>query len=318
MTVYQNFIGLDIGKFTFVAACYGEAITKEYENNPIGVKSFLSDFKRKLSQSLIILETTGGYEMRLLLTLHDKGLKVHRSNTRKVKNFIKSFGNSAKTDSLDAKALARYGYERHPSLELFKPSSKKMLILYELVERRRDLSKILVAEKSRLKAPKANVATASFKAMIEFTTNQIQLVNEQIDILINSDEALRVRREILETIPGIGKIISANLAISLPELGTLDRRKIASLAGLAPTSNDSGKFKGYRRCCYGRNGIKPLLFISAMAARNSNSNLKVFYEKLIAQGKKKMVALVALMRKILVIANARIRDLIRSEEAIKV
>ncbi|STX58528.1 Transposase, IS116/IS110/IS902 [Legionella israelensis] len=119
---------------------------------------------------------------------------------------------------------------------------------------------------------------------------------------------LREKKAILKTIPGIGDIIANELLVLLPELGSLTRRKIASLAGLAPKANDSGQFSGYRCIGYGRCGIKPILFLAAMAARNSNSSLKSFYNQLISSGKKKMVALTALMRKIIVIANARIRD----------
>jgi transposase len=139
MTLYTNFIGLDIGKFNFVVAVYSSKTTKEYENNPSGIISFLKDYKSILSNSLCVLETTGGYETRLLFTLCEKNFAVHRANTRNVKSFIRSYGGQAKTDALDAKALALYGYERKEKLAKFVPSSKKALDLYELVQRRQDL-----------------------------------------------------------------------------------------------------------------------------------------------------------------------------------
>lgn len=156
MTPYQNFIGIDIGKFTFVVATHNSKIINEYENNAKGIRTFLRDSKSFLPSSLIVLETTGGYEMELLLTLCDKNFKVHRANTRKVKSFIRSFGNGAKTDTLDAKALALYGFERSNRLELFTPVSKQQSILYALVQRRKDLKQFLVAEKNRAKAPKVS------------------------------------------------------------------------------------------------------------------------------------------------------------------
>lgn len=319
MSLYQNFIGIDIGKFNFVAAIHGTKETKEYENNPSGIKSFINDYKKQLPKSLIVLETTGGHEMLVLLSLDDKKYQVHRANTRKVKNFIRSFSNGAKNDSLDAKALAFYGFERHKQLELFVPVSCKLYSLYELVGRRKDLNKILVAEKNRLKSPmKVGLIKESYEAFITFTAHQIKLVTKQIDELIKKDDVLASRQKILQTIPGIGEITSQNLLAMLPELGTLDRREVASLAGLAPKANDSGRFHGYRSTGYGRDGIKTTLFVAAMAARNSNSELKVFYTNLICRGKKKMVALTALMRKIIVIANAKIRDLMRQSEAIKI
>ena len=308
MSLYNNYIGIDIGKEFFVVAIHDSKKTLEYDNNSTGIKVFINDFKSKLKNGLCVLETTGGYEMRLLFTLCEAGFSVHRANTRKVKRFIQSYGNDAKTDKLDAKALALYGYERAQRLELFSPQSKQALALFELVQRRNDLKQMLVAEKNRLKAPRADIIKISCTAIIEALNQQMITITEEINALIDADVELKAKKEVLKTIPGIGNIIANELLVLLPELGSLTRRKIASLAGLAPKSNDSGQFSGYRCISYGRCGIKPMLFLAAMAARKSNSTLKSFYDKLISSGKKKMVALTALMRKIIVIANARIRD----------
>jgi transposase len=308
MSSYNNFIGIDIGKFTFVAAKYGDKTTKEYDNNSYGYRSFIRDFKKILKNSLCVLETTGGYEMGLLLTLCDKKLNVHRADTRKVKNFIRSFGNDAKTDSLDAKSLALYGFERRDRLELFVPQSENLLALYELIQRRQDLKQILVAEKNRAKAPRAEYVKNSLEAMINIVSIQIDDITKQINMLIEKDSVLKSKKEILKNIPGIVDIVSNELLILLPELGSLNRRQIASLCGLAPRANDSGKTKGYRSIKPGRNNVKPILFLAAMSARNSNSHLRLFYENLINRGKKKMVALVALMRKIIIIANAKLKE----------
>lgn len=308
MVLYSNYIGIDIGKLSFVVAVYGTKKTFEYDNTLSGIKSFLNDFKNRLNKSLCVLETTGGYEMRLLLTLCDLGIAVHRANTRKVKRFIQSYGNEAKTDKLDAKSLALYAYERGLRLELFTPQSTKSLALFELVQRRRDLKQMLVAEKNRYQAPRADIIKSSCDAIINVLKEQVDAVTSEINALIESEPLLTEKKNILKTIPGIGDIIANELLILIPELGSLSRRKIASLAGLAPRANDSGLFSGYRSVNHGRSGIKPMLFMAAMAARNSNSNLKSFYNRLIESGKKKMVALTAVMRKIIVIANARIRD----------
>lgn len=308
MLLYSNYIGIDIGKLSFVVAIYGSKKTHEYENTLTGIKAFINDFRSQLKKAFTVLETTGGYEMRLVLTLCESGFAVHRANTRKVKRFIQSYGNEAKTDKLDALSLALYGYERVERLELFTPQSTKALALFELVQRRNDLKQMLVAEKNRLKAPRAELIKTSCNAMIEVLDHQINTITNEINTLIEADSVLREKKAVLKTIPGIGDIIANELLVLLPELGSLTRRKIASLAGLAPKANDSGQFSGYRCINYGRCGIKPILFMAAMAARNSNSNLKSFYNHLITSGKKKMVALTALMRKIIVIANARIRE----------
>lgn len=310
MTLYNNFVGVDIGKFSFVVAIHGLKQIKEYDNDALGIKSFIKDYQKYLLKGLCILETTGGYEMRLVLTLCEAGYSVHRANTRKVKHFIRSLGNSAKTDKLDSKALALYGYERGARLECFTPQSQQALALYELVQRRQDLKRLLVAEKNRLKAPRANLVQESCRVMIDAINQQVQLITKQINAFIEQDSGLKAKKEMLKSIPGIGDITANELLVLLPELGTLNRRQIASLAGVAPMANDSGTFKGYRATGHGRSDIKPILFMAAMAARNSNSSLKSFYNRLIEAGKKKMVAITALMRKIIVIANARLRPLI--------
>ena len=307
-SVYHHFIGIDIGKFNFVVAIDSQKNTQEYENNVKGINQFLEDYSDFIKKALCIVETTGGYELNLLYTLCSKKVAVHRADTLKIKNFIRSYGNSAKTDNLDAKALAKYARERHDKLELFVPASKNALFLFALLQRRLDLKQILVAEKNRSKSPGAEHVRKSYAAIMKIVIKQVEVMDQEIQAIINADPILKEKQKILQSVPGIGKIISSELLILLPELGKLDRRKIASLCGVAPRSNDSGTHQGYRRTNKGRKDLKPILFIAAMAARNSNSSLKSFYEKLIKKGKKKMVALVALMRKIIVIANARIKE----------
>lgn len=309
MELYNKVVGIDIGKFSFVVHGQGKRASSEYDNTSTGIKKFLTDYKVDLKHALCILEATGGYEMKLLYTMCQKGISVHRANTRKVKNFIRSYGNQAKTDQLDAKALALYGYERQQHLALFKPVSKHMLELYELVQRRKSLSKMLVAEKNRRQGPRANIIKSSCDMLIQVLNQQTEEIKREIDRIIASDPVLSKKRKVLMTIPGVGPVVSAELLTMMPELGNMDRRQAASLAGLAPQANDSGKFKGYRRVAPGRNSIKPMLFLAAMAARNSNSQLREFYDKLRARGKLKMVALVAVMRKIVVIANARLKEI---------
>lgn len=139
MTLYNNFIGIDIGKFNLFVAVHGIKEVKEYTNDKGGIKKFTQDLKSHFINALCVLEATGGYETEVLLALVQKGIAVHRANSRKVKNFIRSFGDIAKTDSLDAKSLATYAFERSDRLELFKPQSKLALELYDLVARRNDL-----------------------------------------------------------------------------------------------------------------------------------------------------------------------------------
>lgn len=305
--LYTNFLGIDISKSSFVVAVHGQNQSKEYQNTIAGISQFIVDNQQILQDSLSIIEPTGGYEVLLIDTLIAQGFKVHRVHTRKVKSFIRSFGNEAKTDNLDSKALAKYGFERQDHLELFQPTTELDKELLQLIQRRSDLKSMLLAEKNRLQNPSLKPVKASVAKIIAVLKQELEEIWAQIEQIISSDQQLSARIEILKTIPGIGNIVAVELLTLLPELGKLCRRKIASLAGLAPKSNDSGKFKGYRKTANGRNIVKPVLFLAAMAARNSKTNLKEFYERLILKGKKKMVALTALMRKILVIANAKLK-----------
>lgn len=318
MSLYTNFLGIDIGKFNFVVAIYGSKTTAKYENSSTGIALFIKEHTDILPHSLCVLETTGGYELQVLYSLIAQGFKVHRGDTRKVKSFIRSFGSAAKTDSLDAKALAIDGHERSDLLQIFEPQSQETIELFQLVQRRADLKATLVAEKNRLQAPSTKLIKDSIKTLIDAIKTQEEMITNQIDFIISNHPILNKKKEILKTIPGIGNIVAFELLILLPELGSLCRKKIASLAGVAPRNNDSGKFKGYRRTGNGRGGIKPILFLAAMAARKSKTALKEFYENLISRGKKKMVALTALMHKILVIANARLRHLAQQNLLIKI
>jgi len=309
MTVYTYFIGIDIGKEQFVVACHHHKIVKTYDNTSSGIALFLQEFKDDLPKSLCVLETTGGYEMLLLFTLCKYDYNVHRANTRKVKNFIRSFGDKAKTDALDAKHLALYGFERSAHLSCFVPGSSVAIQLFHLGQRRQDLKSMLVQEKNRSKSPHdCLMVKKSCASMIVTLEAQINEITAEINDLISNDPVLSEKKKILKGIPGIGDVVANNLLSFLPELGTLNRKEIAALAGVAPKANESGKFVGYRSTGHGRAHIKPILFVSAMAARNSHSPLKMYYEQLIGRGKKKMVALTALMRKIIVIANARIKE----------
>jgi transposase len=309
MKSYRNFIGIDIGKFNFFVAIYGQKSVKEYENTPSGIDKFISDFKKILPEAFCVLEPTGGYELKLLMTLCDRNYAVHRAHTRHVKNFIRSLGNGAKTDNLDAYHLSLYGYERSETLSKFCLQSAEASKLYELVQRRRDLKQMLVAEKNRFQSPRVESVKDGIKIHIDFLENEMATITNEIEEMIKKDEVFKEKRKILRSIKGIGTIISFELLISLPELGQLSRREIASLVGVAPISRDSGKSKGYRRTGHGREGIKPLLYLAAMAARNSKSHLRNYYENLISRGKCKMVALTALMRKIIVIANAKLKNM---------
>jgi transposase len=310
MSNYSTFLGIDIGKSEVFIGKYGTKSTVSFPNSKEGIKKFFKTYKGELPNAFVVLETTGGYETLFLNALLDKNIAVHRANTRHVKSFIRSWGKLGKSDALDAQALALYGYERHQNLPLFQKQPPELIKLNALAQRRQDLTQMLVQEKNRLKSPQNDPFIVQCCAqIIQTLQTQIASVAKEIENLIENNPLWRQKKEALESIPGVGPIVSSMLLAFMPELGQRNRRQISSLGGLAPHPNESGQKIGYRRTKGGRQQVRSILFIAAMAARNSNSPLKAFYEKLIAKGKKKMVALTALMRKILTIANAKLKCL---------
>lgn len=309
MTIYSSFIGIDIGKFEIVAGFQGTKATQTFVNTQEGFEDFFKLWKPLLKNAFVVLETTGGYEKLFLENLLKKKVAVHRANTRQVKAFIHSLGTKAKTDALDAIGLARYGFERHDRLALYQPLKKTLETLQGLAQRRLDLIQTLTSEKNRLQAPTAApIIQESCRVIINTLQMQLDCIQQAMEILLDQLSDLKKQRDILQEIPGVGAVTSLMLTALLPELGHLNRRQIASLTGLAPHPRESGTKIGYRRTTGGRKEIKSILFMAGMAAAHSKSSLGDKFRKMIEAGKKKMVALVAIMRNIIVIANAKIKE----------
>lgn len=318
MTVYTNFVGIDIGKYEIVVGLHGLKSTHSFANTAEGFDLFYKAYEPLLENTLVVLETTGGYEKLFLKSLLVKEVCVHRANTRHVKAFSQSLGCKGKTDALDALLLARYGYERQDRLPLYRALKDTLETLQSLAGRRLDLNQILVAEKNRLQAPCIPESIKSMcKAMITVIQEQLDQLRTDMQEILTQNPQLREKQEILKTIPGIGEIIASLLVVLLPELGHANRRQIASLTGLAPHPNESGTKIGYRRTKGGRHDVKKILFMAGMAAAHSKSRLGNTYKSMLERGKKKMVALIALMRKIIVIANARIKEYFQRKETLK-
>jgi len=258
----------------------------------------------------VVLESTGGYEAALIAALLRDGVSVHRADPRAASYFIRSLGRRGKTDQLDALALARYGAERQASLRLFQIPEADQQALQALLSRRADLVAMRMAEQNRARHPGYADAClkASLKAALKFLNAQLAKLEHRIEELIAQSPALSAKFAVMTGVKGVGKHTACALLAGMPELGTLARRQAASLAGCAPHPKDSGKTQGYRAARGGRGNVKRALFMAAMSARNYNPKLKEFFERLVLNGKKPMVALVAVMRKLIVILNAKLRD----------
>jgi transposase len=259
-------------------------------------------------RDLAICEATGGHEDRLLAVLCALGIPAHRGDAAKVKAYIRSFGKRAKTDPIDARWLARYGLDRSHDLMRWQPPEPCQAQIEILVARRLDLVAMKSQEQNRLKAPRGHLIAHDIQSHIAELEDRIAAIETRIDDLIAQHNDFTIRARAMRSIPGIGPVLAPMLIATMPELGSLNRRQAASLAGCAPHPRDSGKLNAYRSTSGGRRQIRPALFIAALAAARGKNLLGDFYRSLVKAGKPKRLALAAVMRKIITIANARIRD----------
>lgn len=306
---YTYYIGIDIAKRTFDVAVHTKAAKPQrFTNCGEGFAAFVEEYADILPQSFIVLEATGGYENALLLDLYERGFDVHRAHPLRSAHFMRSLRVNGKTDSLDAVGLARYAAERHETLDVFTPADEILQELSLLHMRLSDLKVMRMAEKQRMKHPRYTALKESLRAVTEALDAQIHTIVARMEELIQQAQTFKQKYEVLTAFAGIGKTTALTLLACMPELGTMSRREVASLAGLAPHPNDSGTFTGYRSTRGGRKPVRNALFMATLSAKSYNPQLKAFFDKLVQRGKKPIVALTATMRKMIVILNAKIRD----------
>jgi transposase len=251
------------------------------------------------------MEATGSYHKDLVKTLVKAGLKTSVVNPKLIKNFSRSGGARAKTDKLDSAVIAHYA-------EVYKPrevvlASDDQLELDELVTRRRQLIDIKIAETNRLKQSKGIIAQ-DIANHIEWLEKRIKEIDIQLNERIQQSEQLRTNSEIMESVQGVGKVLTSTLLMGLPELGKFSGKKLSALVGLAPFNRDSGKLKGQMKIYGGRKEIRSAMYMPTWSAVRHNTVIREFYQKLIAKGKKPKVAIVACMRKLLIILNSLIKQ----------
>lgn len=294
-------LGFDIAKDT-IAVCDGSTV-QVIDNRRAAIRRFL----RSCQADFAVCEPTGGHEAVLIEECLHVRLPLHRSDTRKLKAFIRSRGQLGKSDAIDARELAAYGRERWASLPLWQAADRCTERLKGLVRRRDDLVAMRVAEQNRAKAPGAKDLADTFKAVLATIERQIERVEQAIRALMSTG-TLSHKTDVMTAMTGIGQITAAALIATMPELGTMSRKQAAALAGLAPHPNESGKKIGYRRMRGGRPEVRTILFMPAMQAAGGRGEFAAFYKRLIAAGKKPILAIAAVMRKMIVTLNARLRD----------
>lgn len=264
--------------------------------------------------ALLVCEATGGHEATLLEAAWQLRLPAHRADPRKAHNFLRSLRSEGKSDSIDAEGLSRYGEERGDRLPLWLPPSPSQQALQRLVRLRADLIASRADYARRSKAPGDGPDKPHIQAVRDALSQRIEALDADIDRLVDQDRDLAESVEVIDAIPGCGRKTATTLLALMPELGHLNRRQAAALAGVAPHPNDTGKSNGYRRVRGGRPEIKAALFIAALAASRFHPMLKPHYQHLLAEGKKPIVATIAIARRLITIINAKIRDAIALRE----
>lgn len=300
-----RYLGIDVAKDSFDVASDPAGLTLSLPNNPTG-RQHLLDALRNHTVPLIVLEATGGYERDLVADLIDAGHPVVVANPRQVRDFARGIGQHAKTDRIDARVLARFASIVKP--EPRQKASEQAGNLAELVARRRQLSDLMTQELNRLPHARQADVRKSLKKSLRALESQIDHLDKLIRQNIDSDDGLRRKDEIVQSFKGVGPATSAILLSQLPELGQLNRQKIAALAGLAPWDFQSGKWAGESHIWGGRMPVRNMLYMAALSAIRYNPVIHEFYQRLESQGKLFKVCITACMRKMLVILNTLVRN----------
>ena len=301
------FVGVDVAKAELVISILPAAERFTVENDERGVRTLVERL-RAMPLTLIVLEATGGYERLAAAALVAAGLPVVVVNPRQVRDFAKATGQLAKTDRIDADILARFADVVRPAIRAIPDAEARELDA--LLTRRRQLLEMLQAERNRtgqVFGKGQRMVKKSLKAHIAYLERELRITDTELCERIEASPAWRERDELLQSVPGVGPVLSRTLLADLPELGRLSRREIAKLVGVAPLSRDSGTMRGRRFVQGGRATVRGVLYMAALVATKRNAVIRAFYVRLVTAGKPKKLALVACMRKLLTILNVMVR-----------
>lgn len=299
----STYVGIDVSKDRLDVA-FGVDREGQFSNDEAGHEQ-LSKQLQQLQPELVVMEATGGLERAVAVHLAAQGIALRIVNARLIRSFAKAAGLLAKTDRIDAKVLARFGQAMKP--EPRPPVEEQLHQLQALILRRRQLTEMLGMERNRL-ATAHQAVRKNVQGTIRYLEKQLQSTDEDMDAGLKQCGAWREKVELLESVPGIARVIAVNLVAHVPELGTLNRRQIGALVGVVPFNRDSGQMRGRRSIWGGRAVPRSALYMAALVGIRHNSVLKGFYQRLKAAGKPSKVALVACMRKLLTILNIMVRE----------
>lgn len=297
-------MGIDVSSEFLDLHVLPQGRASRHSNDAEGIREVLQ-LAREFKVNLMVMEATGGLERPLALECGVYQIPTVVMNPRQIRDFARSTGKLAKTDAIDAHNIALFGFTLRPEVRAL--PDPEATHLKALLGRRKQLVDMKAAESLRLRRA-LGVLLPSLNKHIQHLSQELKELDTEIDDLINSNTLWKAKYALLKDVPGIGSVSSYILIGSLPELGSLNRREVAALVGVAPLNRDSGAHRGRRTAWGGRADIRNALYMAAMSARKHNPPIRAFYERLLAAGKPGKVALVACMRKLLTILNAMIRD----------
>ena len=298
-------VGIDVSKDRLDVAVHpgGEAFV--VERNGAGLER-LAERLVQLAPAIVVLEATGGFETVAAAALGGAGLPIVVVNPAQVRAFARALGQRAKTDPIDAAVIAHFAAATRPEPRPLPDEATRLLS--DLVARRRQIIEMIGAERQREKRAISRHLKKSIARLVKALEKELVSVDTEIDDAVRGSPAWRETEDLLASVPGVGPVIARTLIAELPELGRLNRKQIAALAGLAPYTRQSGQWRGRSFIAGGRKAVRNVLFMGAMTARRHNPVLKAFFDRLVAAGKPKMAALIAVARKLLTILNAMLRS----------
>jgi transposase len=301
----KSFVGVDVSEGWLDVCILASGERTGFSRDRRGIARLVS-WLASQERLLVVVEATGGLERPLTAALERAGIAVAVVNPRQIRDFARAAGLLAKTDRLDAYALALYGERLRPTPR--PPRAAADQALAALVLRRRQLARLVEAEHNRARRAEEPLVVASIEALLDWLRTASTELEGQIEARLEANPIWREKARLLASVPGVGAVTVATLIGLLPELGRLDRRAVAALVGVAPFARDSGLLKGRRTIWGGRRQVRAVLYMATLVAIRHNPTLRIFYDRLVAAGKAKKLALTAAMRKLLVILNAMLRD----------
>ncbi len=304
----EIYVGVDVSKGRLDVFVRPTAERFSVPNDATGVDALLArllEEQEEARPALVVLEATGGFERPLAAALAASGLAVAVVNPRQARDFARATGRLAKTDRIDAENLARFAEAVRPSPRPV--PDEEAHAFGEILARRRQIVSMLTAENNRLVATVTKPVKRRIEAHIWWLEKELARTDRDLDEAIRESPAWRENEALLRSVPGVGPVLAKTLLAELPELGSLTGKQLAALVGVAPLNRDSGILRGERAVWGGRSGVRAALYMGALVAARRNPTIREFYERLVAAGKPKKVALVACMRKLLTILNAMLK-----------